>query len=217
MAMSGSCTVHSPDHGCFHGSLLGWRMTRSALSFTEQVVSMSITAVTPPTATPQSSGPIRRGLATALRDIGAGFYEATDNAAVQVDKAYIHPIEGFYELGSIVNKKTQNHPKVNKYATMAANGLGFISAFHSMIIGGILRTPGQVIKDATHSIADQMDGKKTFNGDFGAGLKPGAINQVIERYGQAASGSAPSFPKPGPGPFPVVKTVPAVTQPAPLR
>ena len=111
-------------------------------------------------------GAVRSGVADALRAVGAGYAEATDWNAVVVDKGTIYPIESIYSVGSAYKAATHKIPVVNKSAGLFSV-LGFLGSFQGMIAGSLLRAPGSLAKDVTHSLADKIDGDKTFDGSMG--------------------------------------------------
>jgi hypothetical protein len=109
-------------------------------------------------------GPLRANAAAALRAIGAGYDQSSEMVGVVADKAYIYPVESAYAAQSAFVKATAKLPApVAKYGGGALGVLGFLTAFHGMIIGSVLRSPGDVVKDVTHLAADQIDNQKTFD------------------------------------------------------
>lgn len=124
---------------------------------------------TPPAAAPHV-GAVRTTIADGLRAAGEGVAHATGMNGLMVDKAYIYPVESAYSTGKLLGLATKKLGPVGKAASFVGNGAGFITAFHGMIIGGMMRTPGVTVNDIAHAIADKIDGKQTLNGDFGAGF-----------------------------------------------
>lgn len=129
---------------------------------------------------PKVSG-VRSGIADSLRAVGNGYNQSADHIGVASEKAYIYPVETAYAAATAVKKATAKVPPVQKVAGGFFNVLGFISAFHGMIIGGVLRSPGDVVRDATHAVADRIDGKKTLNEIGGAQDDNGGLQGVKPR------------------------------------
>jgi hypothetical protein len=114
---------------------------------------------------PQVSA-FRSSVANGLRAIGTGYGEATDWNAVTVDKGTIYPIESLYSAGSAYRAATAKIPLVNKTAGIFSV-IGFLGSFQGMIAGSLLRAPGELAKDVTSSLADKIDGGKSFDGNVG--------------------------------------------------
>lgn len=119
--------------------------------------------------TPHANG-LRSGIADSLRAVGNGYNQAADHIGVASEKAYIYPVETAYAAATAVRKAAVKMPPVQKVAGGFFSVLGFITAFHGMIIGGVLRSPGDVVRDVTHAVADKIDGKQTLNGNVGAAV-----------------------------------------------
>lgn len=115
-------------------------------------------------------GAVRSAVASGLRDAGEGYAQATDMVGVQVDKFYIHPVEAVNATGKVLGKATEKVPVVGSAVRRVGTVATFLTAFHGMIVGGIIRAPGDVVRDITHAAADQIDGRDTFDGDFGFGI-----------------------------------------------
>lgn len=172
--------------GLMQGNTLEILMQISATTPTIPVATAPQDEPTPPfnpgPAPAGTVGPVRRGLATVIRDVGAGLNEASDNMGVAADKAMIHPVEAAYGAAAVIKDKTKNLPKpVAKVASVAGSGLGFVSAYYGLIMGSMIRTPGQALRDIANSVANKIDGQKSQVGDFGAsgGLAPDALSGAI--------------------------------------
>lgn len=125
---------------------------------------MNVAPTTPVTPTPQpQAGSLGSRIADGLRSIGIGVAKATDMNGLALDKAYIYPVEGVYSTGKLLASATSKVPQVSKALGGAFKAGGFITAFHGMILAGMLRAPGQTVKELTHSVADAIDGQKTTN------------------------------------------------------
>lgn len=135
-------------------------------------------AAPPPVQPPVAAhaGAVRTGVANTLRAVGAGVDHASELIAVEADKGYIRPIEALYSASTAIKNATQNKSglvkKVGGVGSKAFGVGGFVSAFYSMIVGGILRAPGDVVGDVARSVADKIDGSKTFDGTIGPGIAP---------------------------------------------
>lgn len=135
-------------------------------------------------------GAARQTVADSIRAVGAGFAQATELNGVVTDKAYIHPIESAYAAGRAVGKYTQKVPKLHKVTNLLFSGTAFITAFHGMIMGGVLRSPGNVARDVANSIADRIDGQQTLDGDFGFGLNTVATTALAKSNPTPPTGPA---------------------------
>lgn len=109
----------------------------------------------------EPAGRVRQGLADGVRAVGMGFDQATEFNGVATDHGSLVPVEVFYGAGRAIENTTRNIPVVDRIGKVGKsffNILGFVSAFNGMILGGMLRAPGDAVRQGTELLADKIDG-----------------------------------------------------------
>lgn len=104
--------------------------------------------------------------ADGIRAVGAGLATGSEMLGVSSDKAFIHPVEGFYATGKAARNLTAGVPvleKVGGGVGKVFSAGGFVAAFQGMILGGLLRSPGSVAQDIGNGAADRIDGGDSLN------------------------------------------------------
>lgn len=113
---------------------------------------------------PRAGGGVQGVIGDVLRGAGSGYAQATKMAAVQADKAAIHPFETVSTATGLLKEKTANVKGVNKATGLLHTIGGFAMLIMTANASGILRSPGTTGSELAHKMADMIDGRETSKG-----------------------------------------------------
>jgi hypothetical protein len=110
---------------------------------------------------------LQRGVANSLRTVGDGYGRTGAVASAVGDQLYIYPTESLMAVGELAKMGTAGIPVVGKLTAKVSTGVSFLSAFNNLIFSMMVRQPSDFVNNATHALADSIDGGNTYNGAAG--------------------------------------------------
>jgi hypothetical protein len=132
---------------------------------------MHVASATSAPTTAAAAPAFHTNVANAIRDIGTGLAEGSNQIGVAADKGAIYPFEAVASLTGMLKDATAKVPFVSKGTSLVHTIGGFAVMIAASQVSGTLKAPGSVARDMLFGLANAIDGSKQ-SGGFSSAFLP---------------------------------------------